>query len=32
MLLRPPNTAASSVIDEDTQELGSLKCRDKWLR
>ena len=29
MLLRPPNTAASSVIDDDTQELGSLKWRDK---
>src|SRR5262245_38760740 len=27
MLLSPPNTAASSVIDDDTQELGSLKWR-----
>ena len=32
MLFRPPNTAASSVIDEETQEHGSLKWREKWLR
>src|SRR3974390_1746413 len=32
MLLSPPNTAGSSVIDDDTQELGSLKWREKWLR
>jgi len=25
MLFRPPNTAASSVIEDDTQEVGSLK-------
>jgi hypothetical protein len=25
MLFRPPNTAASSVIEELTQEVGSLK-------
>ena len=32
MLFRPPNTAASSVIDELTQDVGSLKWRLKWLR
>ena len=32
MLFRPPNTAASSVIEEETQEVGSLKWREKWLR
>ena len=29
MLLRPPKTAASSVIEEETQDVGSLKWREK---
>ena len=32
MLFRPPNTAASSVMLDDTQELGSLKWREKCER
>ena len=29
MFFWPPKTAASSVIESDTQEIGSLKCRLK---
>src|SRR5574341_206257 len=32
MLLSPPNTAASSVIDVEIAAKGSLKWRARWLR
>src|SRR3990172_5734335 len=32
MLLSPPNTAASSVMDVEIAAKGSLKCRERWLR